>query len=107
MSSPILSFPAADFQQWRDTVIKALKGASPDSLNRIDEDGLDLLALYQVAPLAEPKADTVPIYRLTANPAQRLADGWRICQPVDGDGKADLAAADKNDDGIPDFLEEI
>ena len=30
---------------------------------------------------------------------------WRI--DTDGDGKADLAAADKNDDGIPDFLEEI
>ena len=30
---------------------------------------------------------------------------WRI--DTDGDGKAELYAADKNEDGIPDFLEEI
>ena len=31
----------------------------------------------------------MPAHRLTANPAQRLAYGWRVCQPVDGGGKAD------------------
>ena len=116
MSSPVLSFPAADRQQWQDLVTKALKGATPDSLHRTDEDGLDIAALYQVEPVTEPAPDQmqvlspapldiaalyqvepvtepasgqVPIYRLTANPAQRLAAGWRVCQPVDGNGKAD------------------
>ena len=89
MSSPVLSFPAADRQQWQDLVTKALKGATPDSLQRTDEDGLDIAALYQVVPMTEPASGQVPIYRLTANPAQRLAAGWRVCQPVDGDGKAD------------------
>ena len=89
MSSPVLSFPAADCQQWQDLVTKALKGATPDSLHRTDEDGLDIAALYQVVPATEPASGQVPVYRLTANPAQRLAAGWRVCQPVDGDGKAD------------------
>ena len=89
MSSPVLSFPAADRQQWQDLVTKALKGVTPDSLHRTDEDGLDIAALYQVVPATEPASGQVPIYRLTANPAQRLATGWRVCQPVDGDGKAD------------------
>ena len=89
MSSPVLSFPAADCRQWQDTVTRALKGASPDSLHRTDEDGLDIAVLYQVAPTTESEAGQVPVYRLTANPAQRLAHGWRVCQPVDGDEKAD------------------
>ena len=89
MSSPVLSFPAADRQQWQDLVTRALKGATPDSLHRTDEDGLDIAALYQVVPATEPASGQVPIYRLTANPAQRLAAGWRVCQPVDSDGKAD------------------
>ena len=89
MSSPVLSFPAADRQQWQDIVAKALNGASADSLNRTDEDGLDIAALYQVEPLADTSSGQVPVHRLTANPAQRLAYGWRVCQPVDGGGKAD------------------
>ena len=89
MSSPVLSFPAADRQQWQDIVAKALKGASADSLHRTDEDGLDIAALYQVEPLADTSSGQVPVHRLTANPAQRLAYGWRVCQPVDGGGKAD------------------
>ena len=89
MSSPVLSFPAADRQQWQDIVAKALNGASAESLNRTDEDGLDIAALYQVEPTADNKSGQVPAHRLTANPAQRVAYGWRVCQPVDGDGKAD------------------
>ena len=89
MSSPVLSFPAADRQQWQDIVAKALKGASADSLHRTDEDGLDIAALYQIEPLADTSYGQVPVNRLTANPAQRLASGWRVCQPVDGGGKAD------------------
>ena len=89
MSSPVLSFPAADRQQWQDIVAKALNGASAESLNRTDEDGLDIAALYQVEVKANNKPGQVPAHRLTANPAQRVAYGWRVCQPVDGGGKAD------------------
>ena len=89
MSSPVLSFPAADHQEWQGIVSRALKGASADSLHRIDEDGLDIAALYQVEPTADNKSGQVPAHRLTANPAQRVAYGWRVCQPVDGGGKAD------------------
>ena len=89
MSSPVMSFPAADHQQWQDIVAKALKGASADSLNRTDEDGLDIAALYQVEPVANTSHVQVPVNRLSANPAQRLAYGWRVCQPVDAGGKAD------------------
>ena len=89
MSSPVLSFPAAERQKWEDIVAKALKGASPDSLHRTDEDGLEIAALYQVDPIADKSSGQVPVHRLTANPAQRVAYGWRVCQPVDGGGKAD------------------
>ena len=60
MSSPVLSFPAADRQQWQDIVAKALNGASAESLNRTDEDGLDIAALYQVEPTAVTKSGQVP-----------------------------------------------
>ena len=89
MSSPVLSFPAASRRQWQDIVAKALKGVSAESLNRTDEDGLDIAALYQVEPTADTKSGQVPVHRLTANPAQRVAYGWRVCQPVDGGGRAD------------------
>ena len=89
MSSPVLSFPAAERQQWQDVVSKALKGASADSLRRTDEDGLDIEALYQIEWPADTNPSSVSVHRLTANPAQRLAHGWRVCQPVDGGDKAD------------------
>ena len=88
MSSPVLSFPAANRQQWQDIVVNALEGASAESLHRTDEDGLDIAALYQVEPTVDTKSGQVPVHRLTANPAQRLAYGWRVCQPVDGGGEA-------------------
>ena len=89
MSSPVLSFPAANRQQWQDIVAEALEGASAESLHRTDEDGLDIAALYQIEPRADNNFGQVPVHRLTANPAQRLAHGWRVCQPVDGGGEAD------------------
>ena len=85
MSSSVLSFPAADPQQWQDLVSKALEGGSPASLYRTDEDGLEIALLYQIGLMESGSKDQVQSHRLTANPAQRLAYGWRICQPVDGD----------------------
>ena len=58
-------------------------------MHRTDEDGLDIAALYQIGPSEDTCFDKVPVHRLPANPAQRLAYGWRVCQPVDGGGKAD------------------
>ena len=89
MSSSVLTFPAADRQQWQSIVSKALKGASADSLHRTDEDGLDIAALYQIEQASDTSSGQVPVHRLTANPGQRLAYGWRVCQPVDCVGKVD------------------
>ena len=89
MSSPVLTFPAADRQQWQDIVTKALRGASADSLQRTDEDGLEISALYQIELMQNTSSGQVPVHRLTANSVQRVAYGWRVCQPVDGGGKVD------------------
>ena len=63
MSSPVLSFPAAGRRQWQDIITQALKGASVESLNRTDEDGLDIAALYQVEPTADTKSGRVPVHQ--------------------------------------------
>ena len=93
MSSPVLSFPLADQQQWQDLVTKALKGVAPDSLHHLDEDGLDIAALYQIDAVSPAASDQVPVHRLTAHPAQRLAYGWRVCQPVETDAAPETVNA--------------
>ena len=93
MSSPVLSFPLADQQQWQDLVTKALKGVAPDSLHHLDEDGLDIAALYQIEAVSPAASDQVPAHRLTAHPAQRLAYGWRVCQPVESDATSETVNA--------------
>ena len=93
MSSPVLSFPLADQQQWQDLVTKALKGVAPDSLHHLDEDGLDIAALYQIEAGLPAVSDQVPVHRLTAHPAQRLAYGWRVCQPVETDAAPETVNA--------------
>ena len=93
MSSPVLSFPLADQQQWQDLVTKALKGVAPDSLHHLDEDGLDIAALYQIDAASPAASDQVPVHRLTAHPAQRLAYGWRVCQPVETDAAPETVNA--------------
>lgn len=93
MSSPVLSFPLADQQQWQDLVTEALKGVAPDSLHHLDEDGLDIAALYQIKAASPTASDQVPGHRLTAHPAQRLAYGWRVCQPVETDAAPETVNA--------------
>ena len=93
MSSPVLSFPLADQQQWQDLATKALKGVAPDSLHHLDEDGLDIAALYQIEAVSPAASDQVPAHRLTAHPAQRLAYGWRVCQPVESDATPETVNA--------------
>ena len=82
MSSPVICFPAADRQQWQDLVRKVLQGKTLDSLNRIDEDGLEIAVLYQVEKNEALSSDSVPIHRLPVNSAHRLEYGWQICQPI-------------------------
>ena len=103
MSSPVLSFPAADQKQWQQTVVKALRGALPESLNRVDEDGLTIAALYQIDQphsTAQQEDGVAPVARLTAEPQHRLAYGWRVCQPVearpDADVKSDPATINRH-----------
>ena len=93
MSSPVLSFPLAGQQQWQDLVTKALKGVAPDSLHHLDEDGLDIATLYQIKAVSPAASDQVPVHRLTAHPAQRLAYGWRVCQPVEADAAPETVNA--------------
>jgi methylmalonyl-CoA mutase len=93
MSSPVISFPLADQQQWQDLVTKALKGVAPDSLHHLDEDGLDIAALYQIEAVSPAASDQVPAHRLTAHPAQRLAYGWQVCQPVETDAAPEAVNA--------------
>jgi len=93
MSSPVLSFPLADQQQWQDLVTKALKGVAPESLHHLDEDGLDVAALYQIEAASPAASDQVPVHRLTAHPAQRLAYGWRVCQPIEADAAPETVNA--------------
>lgn len=72
-------FGAASMAQWTDMARRILKGAAPDSLDRIDEDGLVTAALYPVA------SDDTTTQFLPADPARRLTAGWHVCQPMPGD----------------------
>ena len=46
MSSTKADFAPADITHWTAMVERILKGATPDSLDRRDEDGLVIHALY-------------------------------------------------------------
>lgn len=82
MSSTQNKFPSASREDWRQLVSAALKGADPQSLNRRDEDGLEIEALYDiVVPETVPNA-ACALARLPVNPAVHIAHGWDICQPV-------------------------
>ena len=71
MSSPVLSFPLADQQQWQDLVTKALKGVAPDSLHHLDEDGLDIAALYQLKAVSPAASDQVCLLYTSPSPRDR------------------------------------
>ena len=90
MSSVDNWFSPASRDDWVTAVEKMLHRATPDSLGRFDEDGLFIDALYDsgTAQLAGDMASSVR--RLPYDPAQRVAHGWDIRQPLDigGDVKA-------------------
>ena len=88
MSSTQSKFPFASREDWHALVSAALKGCDPQSLDRLDEDGLVIRALYDVAPYALASPDACAITRLPVNPASHIAHGWDICQPVMANGSA-------------------
>lgn len=93
MSSHQSFFPAAEVNSWRALVTKLLKGASPESLTRCDEDGLAVPAFYDITTTDHSGGSVVPMGP-TAD--KRLAHGWDIAQPViavyAGDRQSILAA---------------
>ena len=49
MSSTHSKFPSASRENWHALVSAALNGGEPQSLDRVDEDGLAIRALYDIA----------------------------------------------------------
>lgn len=82
-------FEPADMAQWTAMVGRLLEGATPDSLDRTDEDGLVTHALYPVVDNAAPAPRQLP-----AAPQARIAEGWQVVQTVTPDmGNADILDA--------------
>ena len=79
MANTDAEFEAADQAVWMEMARRILKGVAPDSLDRIDEDGLVTRALY---PVDMPGDDDAPAHILPAFPRRRLGEGWQVCQPV-------------------------
>ena len=86
MSSTHSKFPPASRENWHALVSAALKGGDPQSLDRLDEDGLAIKALYDIAPYAAASSNACDITRLPVNPTSHIAHGWDICQPVMANG---------------------
>ena len=88
MSSTQSKFPSASREDWHTLVSAALKGGDPHSLDRLDEDGLAIKALYDIASHEAASPHDCAITRLPVNPAKHIAHGWDICQPVMANGSA-------------------
>ncbi len=91
MSSVENKFPSIDREQWRAMVKATMKNNTSKSLDRVDEDGLEIKALYEIqgheaADVGKNTAAACAITRLPVNPESHLAHGWDICQPVSADG---------------------
>lgn len=82
-------FEPAEMAQWTAMVGRILKGATPDSLDRTDEDGLVTQALYPIVNDAALTPRQFP-----AAPQARLAEGWQVVQTVTPDmGNAEVLDA--------------
>ena len=91
MANTDAEFEAADQAVWTEMARRILKGAAPDSLDRTDEDGLVIRALY---PVDAPDARAATAHLLPAFPHRRLVEGWQVCQPVGSDAaNADIHEA--------------
>ena len=80
MSSDESVFAAASHADWAQMVTKLLGGAPPESLNRRDEDGLVVSVLYPIDPSVGTRARLTP--QIPQAPADRVRNGWDICQPI-------------------------
>jgi methylmalonyl-CoA mutase len=94
MSSALNKFPAIDRNQWLATVTSAMENKNSKNLDRVDEDGLKIKALYEIqgrdiATTDKSTFTTCAITRLPVNPEAHLAHGWDICQPVGAAGPAE------------------
>jgi len=91
MANTDAEFEAARQAVWTEMARRILKGAAPDSLDRIDEDGLVTRALY---PVNAPDDEAAPAHILPAFPQRRLGEGWQVCQPIGPDAaNADIHEA--------------
>ena len=72
MANTDAEFDAADLAVWTEMARRILKGAAPDSLDRIDEDALVTAALY---PVHMPDQHAAPAHLLPAFPHRRLVEG--------------------------------
>ena len=91
MSSIQNKFPEIDRDQWQSMVAAAMTGDNQKSLDRIDEDGLEIKALYEIAGhditrAAQVEGKVCAITRLPVDPLDHMVRGWDICQPVDATG---------------------
>ena len=94
MSSFQNKFPSIDRDQWSAMVTATIKNDSSKSLDLVDEDGLEIQALYEIQGHKTPRSGknmvtACAITRLPVNPEAHLAYGWDICQPVSADGPVD------------------
>ena len=80
MSSDESVFGPTSHADWAQVVTTLLGGAPPDSLDRLDEDGLVVSAFYPVDAAAD--ADAPGTFNLPQAPADRVRHGWDICQPI-------------------------
>lgn len=89
MSSYQSVFPAAERSAWDALVKKIMNGASPDSLDRRDEDGLLTKALYDITDDEAGASGAVPA---GPNAANRSLYGWDITQPINAAHKGERTA---------------
>ena len=89
MSSTENNFPSIDRNQWRSMVASAIGDADPQSLDRLDEDGLEIKTLYSIKSGDQQSDTLIPITRLPVDPLAYIAYGWDVCQPVNAAGPAE------------------
>ena len=75
-------------------VTATMKNKNFKSLDRVDEDGLEIKALYEIdkykpADVGKNSVTACAITRLPVNPEAHVTHGWDICQPVTADGPAE------------------
>jgi methylmalonyl-CoA mutase len=97
MSSYQSVFPAAERSAWDALVKKIMNGALPDSLDRRDEDGLLIKALYDIT---DDEAGVFGALPAGPNAANRSLYGWDITQPINAAHKGERTAITASNEHI-------